>query len=389
MLIVVAPSSSAIWSTSAVNSTSARVASFGENSTWSTRSRAWATAARAWPFTSSRVERSWCSMWMSDVEMKVWIRGRAASRTASAADSTSAAWARASPAMIGPSTSRAMAWTASKSPGEAIGKPASMTSTRSRASWWAISSFSDGFSEMPGDCSPSRSVVSKITTRLLGSCVMSSPLRARLLRSPLGSRLQRPPRAIPPEGGGGEVEGRAGAATSVDPRYTPSRDEDHIPDVPPLGERPVGVAGPVERHLLGHDRPRGAAVEEVGERTHPGLERPVLVPQREHVQADDRLGLLHLRDEVEAGHRHGGLHRRHEVPLVAGDDVGGAEGDEPAAGPEQAVGAAERAPAEGVHHEVHLRQVTVPAPLRVVERVVDAVLADGAVLSGRGGAEDL
>ena len=36
--------------------------------------------------------------------------------------------------MIGPLTSRAMAWTASKSPGEAIGNPASMTSTPSRAS---------------------------------------------------------------------------------------------------------------------------------------------------------------------------------------------------------------------------------------------------------------
>ena len=71
--------------------------------------------------------------------------------------------------MTGPSTSRAIAWTASKSPGEAIGKPASMTSTPSRASWWAISSFSLVFSEMPGDCSPSRSVVSKISTRL-GSC---------------------------------------------------------------------------------------------------------------------------------------------------------------------------------------------------------------------------
>ena len=44
--------------------------------------------------------------------------------------------------MIGPSTSRAIACTASKSPGEAIGKPASMMSTFSRASWWAISSFS-------------------------------------------------------------------------------------------------------------------------------------------------------------------------------------------------------------------------------------------------------
>ena len=76
MLIVVAPSSSAIWMTSAVYSTSARVASIGENSTSSHSERACATAARAWPLTSSRVDCSWCSMWMSDVEMNVWIRGR-------------------------------------------------------------------------------------------------------------------------------------------------------------------------------------------------------------------------------------------------------------------------------------------------------------------------
>ena len=34
------------------------------------------TAARAWPLTSSRSVCSWCSMWMSEVEMKVWMRGR-------------------------------------------------------------------------------------------------------------------------------------------------------------------------------------------------------------------------------------------------------------------------------------------------------------------------
>ena len=62
----------------------------------------------------------------------------------------------------GPRPSLAIAVTASKSPGEVIGKPASMMSTPSRASWCAISSFSCVFSEMPGDCSPSRSVVSKI-----------------------------------------------------------------------------------------------------------------------------------------------------------------------------------------------------------------------------------
>ena len=90
MLIVVAPSSMAIATTSAVNSTSARVASIGENSTSSTSERAWATDARAVPLTSSRVDCSWCSMWMSDVEMNVWTRGRSASATAAAARSMSA-----------------------------------------------------------------------------------------------------------------------------------------------------------------------------------------------------------------------------------------------------------------------------------------------------------
>ena len=106
---------------------------------------------------------------MSLVAMKVWIRGRSASRTASPAAATSRSLARASPATITPGTSRATARTASKSPGEEIGKPASSTLTRSRASCCAISTFSRVFRWMPGDCSPSRSVVSKIVTRWAGS----------------------------------------------------------------------------------------------------------------------------------------------------------------------------------------------------------------------------
>jgi hypothetical protein len=104
-------------------------------------------------------------MWMSEVEMKVWMRGRVASLIAFHAASTSGACARASAVMTGPSIVRAIVCTASKSPGEAIGKPASITSTPSRDSCWAISSFSDGLSEMPGDCSPSRNVVSNRMTR--------------------------------------------------------------------------------------------------------------------------------------------------------------------------------------------------------------------------------
>src|SRR3954468_14182020 len=152
-------------------------------------------------------------MWMSLVEMKVWIRGRSESLMAFQAASMSWKPVRASPVITGPCTSREMACTASKSPGEAIGKPASMMSTPRRASWWAISSFSAVFSEMPGDCSPSRSVVSKISTRS-GSMSMSfAPLGLRPAASlGLGLRLSRPPRAIPPEGGGGEVAGEAGTS---------------------------------------------------------------------------------------------------------------------------------------------------------------------------------
>src|SRR5690606_1896473 len=113
-------------------------------------------------------------MWMSEVAMKVWIRGRAAGRSASAAFSMSVWLARAKAAMMGPRTSRAMSCTAWRSPGDATGKPASMTSTPRRASCRAISSFSWALRFTPGDCSPSRSVVSKIRMRRILST--SSPI---------------------------------------------------------------------------------------------------------------------------------------------------------------------------------------------------------------------
>ena len=141
-------------------------------------------------------------MWMSLVEMNVWMRGRSESLTAFQAASTSCAFARASPQMTGPCTSRAMACTASKSPGEEIGKPASITSTPSRASWCAISSFSCLFSEIPGDCSPSRRVVSKIFTRSFSMRSMSLPVHfVGLPVLPRIAAVRRPPRAIhPPKG---------------------------------------------------------------------------------------------------------------------------------------------------------------------------------------------
>jgi hypothetical protein len=162
MLIVVAPASIAASTTVQRNSQSDRNASSAENSTSRVRELACRTAATARLRISSRVVLNFFWMWMSLVAMKVWIRGRAAWRTASQQRSMSAGTARARPAMTGPRTSRAMRLTASKSPSDATGKPASMMSTPSRASWRARVSFSVLFIEKPGDCSPSRNVVSKI-----------------------------------------------------------------------------------------------------------------------------------------------------------------------------------------------------------------------------------
>ena len=75
---------------------------------------------------------------------------------------------RAKPQTTGPVNSEAIARTASKSPSLVIGNPASITSTPSASSCRAISSFSAWFSDAPGDCSPSRSVVSKMRIGMLG-----------------------------------------------------------------------------------------------------------------------------------------------------------------------------------------------------------------------------
>jgi hypothetical protein len=185
MLTVVAPASTAAATMSTRNAKSVRVASWGENSTSSVNERASSTARTVcWRISSSEA----CSMylrWMSEVERKVWMRWRLAGASDLAAASMSPGIARARAAITGGSrrastapseppgpaaargalpTCSATAFTASKSPGEAAEKPASITSTFSRASCSAISTFSRASSEMPGDCSPSRSVVSKIVT---------------------------------------------------------------------------------------------------------------------------------------------------------------------------------------------------------------------------------
>ena len=80
--------------------------------------------------------------------------------------------------MVGRSTAAATALTPSKSPGEETANPASTMSTPSRSSCVPISTFSSGDSAMPGDCSPSRNVVSKIVILRL-TVILSASVRRR------------------------------------------------------------------------------------------------------------------------------------------------------------------------------------------------------------------
>ena len=106
--------------------------------------------------------RSFFSMCSGDVAMKVWMRARWAPLSASAAREMSRSFARDSEQIVESLIELAIRCTASKSPFELAAKPASITSTLRRSSCRAIRSFSSLVMEAPGDCSPSRKVVSKM-----------------------------------------------------------------------------------------------------------------------------------------------------------------------------------------------------------------------------------
>jgi hypothetical protein len=189
MLMVVAPAAIAVRTTSAMKSGSLRVASSHENSMSLQNAFARRTARLAPSSTCARVMRSLCSMWMSDVAMKTWMRGLRAPWSDSMAASTSSSFVRASDATT-QSTAWATARMPSRSPGEEMANPASMMSTPRRSSWRAISIFSGADSAMPGDCSPSRSVVSKMRTVSVGTAISGILLgwgRAQLSRRDSGA----------------------------------------------------------------------------------------------------------------------------------------------------------------------------------------------------------
>jgi hypothetical protein len=104
-------------------------------------------------------------MCTGEVDRNVWMRLRSAGLIASAQRSMSLNAARESPHTTAFLVRLAISCTAAKSPSDAIGKPASMTSTPMVSSSSATSIFSSWVMVAPGHCSPSRNVVSNMTTR--------------------------------------------------------------------------------------------------------------------------------------------------------------------------------------------------------------------------------
>ena len=144
---------------------SERTASSAENSTSSVYSSASLTAFTAASTTWSGCMRSFFSMWMGLVAMKVWMRPDLAGLIAPPAAWMSRSLARASEHTVEFWIVSAIVRIASASPGLAAANPASITSTPSFSSWRAMRTFSSLVIDAPGLCSPSRKVVSKINKR--------------------------------------------------------------------------------------------------------------------------------------------------------------------------------------------------------------------------------
>ena len=155
-----APASATREKTSPRYDRSVRVASSAENSTVSPRDFAYSTAETARSAASALLIFSLCSRCMSDVAMNVWTYVEPASATAS----MSLRLARASPHMSQERPADTIMRIPSASPADITGNPASMASTPSRSSRSAMASFCAGERDIPGVCSPSRSVVSNMRT---------------------------------------------------------------------------------------------------------------------------------------------------------------------------------------------------------------------------------
>src|SRR2546425_629565 len=128
-----------------------------------------------------------------------------------------------------------------------------MMSTPRRASWCAISSFSCLLSEIPGDCSPSRRVVSKIRTRSSSRLVRPTSLSMSLFvpfgvsasfSSVCGSCGRRA--SFPPKG-----EEEKSEVELERHLWATLQRQHYLADVLPLLHEAVRIRAPLDRERLG------------------------------------------------------------------------------------------------------------------------------------------
>ncbi len=163
--MVRAPALIAVSTARHKKSSSVRLPSSADHSTSSVNLVAKLTLSLIASITVSSSICNLCFICSGDVEINVCMRRPSAGAMASAQTSISLRMARDRPHTVAFLTVFATCCTLSKSPLEAMGKPASIISTPMSSSRAAILSFSSRFMEQPGDCSPSRNVVSNIYTR--------------------------------------------------------------------------------------------------------------------------------------------------------------------------------------------------------------------------------
>ncbi len=332
-------------------------------------------------------------MWMSLVAMKVWMRGRSESLIAFQAASMSAFDVRASPQITGPCTSRAIACTDSKSPGEVIGKPASITSTPRRESWCAISTFSCAVErDARGLLAVAKRRVEDPYPVLLAAFVAHVVALFFVLPAfPLSLRLAAATR-YSPRGGRRRRRRRSGTATTsrkiLARSQSPSQLEDHLADVLAGVQVAVGIGALLEREGPRHHRPQPALVDP---RAAAVRCTPRATPCASHsvsmfspiTALDSFMSLSGPKRGIWASTRSARIRLRRS-PACTSDAP---KHTSRPAGPQQREALLEAAPAHRVHHQVerlllprdpaHLVHHVVGA---VVHRVVHSEAPDGVVL---------
>src|SRR3954463_6092019 len=120
--------------------------------------------------------------------------------------------------------------------------------------------------------------------------------------------------------------------------------EDYLADVLAVVDEAEGEGTLLQGDLRGDHGAQLAARDPLLERLDVLVERPLRIPEREHVQADEPARALHHRERVED--RCAGEHLRHlrDAASLAAAHGRGADADHPAAGAEERPALAEARP---------------------------------------------